>query len=198
MRLASLKWSRRASQGKDELTSDRRIKANRENAEASTGPKTPHGRDRAARNALCHGLSLPVYSDPSMSKEVKSLALQIAGADSSVEIQALAHRVAEAHADVRRVRYVRHQLLCHTLSNRHYVSRRNVRMNAAFIRPVTGEDSPPADWRSATWTLAELQKFSLIIAEDSKKLLVLDRYERRALSRRKFAVRYFDKARRKV
>jgi hypothetical protein len=34
------------------LTSDRKIKANRANARASTGPQTARGRARAARNAL--------------------------------------------------------------------------------------------------------------------------------------------------
>jgi len=45
------------------LRSDRKIKANRANARASTGPRTARGRARAARNALRHGLSLPRPSD---------------------------------------------------------------------------------------------------------------------------------------
>jgi hypothetical protein len=52
------------------VTSARKIQANRSNARASTGPKTVRGRARAARNALRHGLSLPVYSDSVLSEEV--------------------------------------------------------------------------------------------------------------------------------
>src|SRR5262245_59534691 len=50
-----------------------KIKANRANARASTGPKTARGRVHAARNALRHGLSLPLYANPTFFKEVKAL-----------------------------------------------------------------------------------------------------------------------------
>jgi hypothetical protein len=38
-------------------------------------------------------------------------------------------------------------------------------------------------------------KLALILPQDAKRLLVMDRYERRALSQRKFAIREFDAAR---
>ena len=55
------------------LGSERKIKANRDNARASTGPKTAQSRVRTARNALRRGLSLSVYSDLGLSEEVETL-----------------------------------------------------------------------------------------------------------------------------
>jgi hypothetical protein len=46
--------------------------------------------------------------------------------------------------------------------------------------------------------LAGPQELAAIIPEDTKQLLAIDRYERRALSRRKFAIRAFDAARRRT
>jgi len=90
------------------LTSERKIKANRANARASTGPQTVQGRTRAARNALRHALSLPVCSNPVLSEEVEALAREIAGPDANAEIQELARQVAEAQIDLRCVLYARH------------------------------------------------------------------------------------------
>jgi hypothetical protein len=38
-------------------------------------------------------------------------------------------------------------------------------------------------------------KFALILCQDAKRLRLMDRYEQRALLRRKFAIRAFDAAR---
>jgi hypothetical protein len=115
------------------LTSDHKIKANRANAEASTGPKTAGGRARAAKNALRHALSLPVCSNPGFSEEVETLAREIAGHEANAETQALAREVAEAQIDLRRVRYARHHFLSHNLSDQYYDSHANARMKFKVI-----------------------------------------------------------------
>jgi hypothetical protein len=104
------------------LTSDHKIKANRANAQASTGPKTADGRVRAARNALRHALSLSVCSNPALSEEMETLAREIAGPDANAETQDLARQVAEAQIDLRCVRYARHKLLSDVLADPHYDS----------------------------------------------------------------------------
>jgi hypothetical protein len=103
----------------------RKIRSSRENARSSTGPKTAKGRARSARNALRHGLSLSVLSDPTLSQEVAALARQIAGTDAAPEIQEPACRIAEAQIGLRRVRGLRHDLIARALSDADYDSRVN-------------------------------------------------------------------------
>jgi hypothetical protein len=124
------------------VTSDRKIESNRENAGASTGPKTNLGRARAARNALRHGLSLPLSSDPALSEEVETLASEIGGTQANTEIQELARRVAEAQIDLRRVRCARHQFLTRTLAEPYYDSRANTRAKLALLGRLLGKNSP--------------------------------------------------------
>ena len=97
------------------MTSDRKLKANQDNARASTGPKTAQGRARVVRNALRHGLSLPVSSLPMLCEQVDALAREIAGPGATAEIKKLSRLVAEAQVDLRRARYTRHQVLSSAL-----------------------------------------------------------------------------------
>jgi hypothetical protein len=177
------------------LTSERKIRANRVNARASTGPQTHQGRARAARNALRHALTLPVYSDPLLSKEVETLAREIAGPDANEEAKELARRVADAQIDLRRVRYARHQLLLRALSDPLCESQAKW---ARFRRLRNGAPNAPiAELLEHATTMPERpQRLANILLEQVRQLSGMDRYERRALSRRKFAIRAFDLARR--
>ena len=180
------------------MTSDRKIKANRQNARTSTGPRTTQGRTRAARNALRHGLSLPVCSNPALCEEVKALAREIAGTDANAELQELARRVAEAQIDLCRVRYARYQLLSNALSDPYYDSRANelakLRLLPRLLRPNAPEISMETLTKFLTSTPQGPEKFATILSEDAKRLLAMDRYERRALLRRKIAIQLFDEA----
>src|SRR5262245_40800012 len=181
------------------LTSARKITANRANARASTGPQTTRGRARAARNALRHALSLPVCSIPALSQEVATLATEIAGRGANTGTQELARRVAEAQIDLRRVRYARHQFLSDTLSKQYYDSLANIRMKEKVMDAILRRN--PLDrsieiLKFMTSTPQGPDKLATILSGEAKKLLAMDRYERRALSRRKFAIRAFHEARR--
>jgi hypothetical protein len=185
------------------LTSDHKIKANRANAQASTGPKTADGRARAARNALRHALSLPVCSNRALSEEVETLAREIAGPDATAEIQELARRIAEPQIDLRRVRDARHHSLSDCLSQQYYESHANAPMKLKFIgRLFQGSKEPDISIETLekflTSTPQGPHKLALILSQEAKRLLAMDRYERRALSRRRSAIRAFDAARKQA
>ena len=180
------------------MTSERKIRANRANAQSSTGPKTAQGRSHAARNALRHGLNLPIYSDPALSEEVKALAREIIGTDANAQVQELARRIAEAQVELRRVRHARHQLFSQTLSDPDYESGALSKKAALAIRILRQSDlDTPVPDEVIEFLSSKPEgpnKFATILADKTRQLLALDRYERRALSRRKFAIRAFDGA----
>ena len=186
------------------MTSERKIKANRANARISTGPKTSHGRARSAKNAFRHGLSLPLQSDQALSEEVYALARQIAGPHASAHFQILARRIAEAQVDLRRIRYAainsfpRRWPTATAMSSR-ALTRMKLKVLKPFLTPkLANVPLPPLIEEFVTTAREGPGKFATVLSKETKRLLALDRYERRALSRRKFAIRAFDEARRQV
>src|SRR3954465_10717216 len=135
------------------MTGSLKARSNRANARSSTGPKTAEGRARSAKNALRHGLSLSVTRDPILSAEIEALASEIAGKGASPQLQILARRIAEAQIDLRRVRYMRHELLCHAFKHPDYGLNASVKaehdLPLAFSRS-TGPVTPVADQRKGT------------------------------------------------
>jgi hypothetical protein len=85
------------------VTSARKIRANRTNARASSGPKTAAGKAQSARNAFRHGFNVPIWLDPDLASDVEALAQRIAGKGADANVQDSARRIAEAQIDLRRV-----------------------------------------------------------------------------------------------
>jgi hypothetical protein len=88
------------------MMSVRRLQANRKNARASTGPRTPAGRFTSARNARRHGLGTPIWADPILSDEAELMAKKISSSEDPHLLE-LARQIAEAEIDLLRVRRVR-------------------------------------------------------------------------------------------
>ena len=125
------------------MSSDLKLASNRKNARNSTGPKSIAGKHRSARNALSHGLAIPVRNIPSLQDDIEELALIIARASGQTIITEMSRQAAEAQMEILRIRKVR----------------------------------------------AKIRASEISYDELNNRLANLERYERRAFSRRKRAFR---------
>ena len=185
------------------MTSERRQRANRANARSSTGPKTAGGKARAAQNAFRHGLNVSVLSDPSLAPEVEAIARRISAPYENGETLVWARRIAEAQVDLTRVRNSRRQLITRLLVDPGFQPAQVYRQQLRVAKMVLGGKrsrtlpinvDEVGDMLSPKPLEGE-EKLAIIFEEKISEFAALDRYERRALSRRKAAIRNFDAAR---
>ena len=172
-----------------------RDKANRANARLSTGPKSMVGKKKASKNALRHGLSVPVVHISALAGEIESLALRIVSGNQEDQRLEIAREIAAAQVDVKRIRETRKMILedrRRRLPKWHGARELRIQMHIASRKRWTAE---------CRAYLASLGGYlpGLCIPDLAANLHCLvkelercDRYERRALSRRRSAIRLFD------
>ena len=144
------------------MASQRKIEANRTNALRSTGPRTEAGKARSRRNALKHGLEVPIKHDDAFAEQIEALAAELTSL--SAKPREIVRLAAEWQLEVARVQSTRVDIINRKLEQ----------------QAVTGDEAVSEEARVASAVAAALPD-----------LLALDRYERRALSRLRKVLRSF-------
>jgi hypothetical protein len=92
------------------MTSAKAIAANRRNARRSTGPRTAAGKRKVAANPLTHGVTAS-YADPAAGAAAGRIASFLAGSEASPAGLARVMPIAEAQAELLRIRNARVALI---------------------------------------------------------------------------------------
>jgi hypothetical protein len=93
------------------MTSAKAIAANRRNAGRSTGPRTAAGKRKAAANSLVHGVRVSLHADPATGAVARRIASFLGGSEASSAKLANVTPIAEAQAELLRIRNARAALI---------------------------------------------------------------------------------------
>jgi hypothetical protein len=89
------------------VTSNAKRAANQRNSLLSTGPKTPSGKAAVSRNALRHGLAVPLASLPSGADDVEAFLAELIQPGARPEVRYYARKIAETTLELRRISELR-------------------------------------------------------------------------------------------
>jgi hypothetical protein len=112
------------------------MRANRANIRHCSGPLSPEGKKRVARNALRHGLARAIASDEQWSEPVRLLMDAIVGGDRHEERLCLARAVAEPAMEMMRVRRARQALIDVAVRTERYAPRGKEPPQRVSIQPA--------------------------------------------------------------
>jgi hypothetical protein len=202
------------------MPSSHKLAANRANAQHSTGPKSREGKARARENALKHGLAVSASMIPSLAPDIMHLARLIAGeTEGDSAVWEAARQVASAAIDVARTRRARTDRLGQISQGAYFLpvpplepmptqflshkpSSLDTRIRAVLDGTIDElRRREAAQFRRVLKAHEETQRIIQHNAQVRRSLSEwdqlerLDRYERRALSRRDKAIRLLDEAR---
>ena len=144
------------------MTSEIKRAANRRNSLRSTGPRSPSGKAASSRNALRHGLAVPLAALPEGDHAVDALLAELVEPTATPQIRYHSRVFAESTVELWRIANLRAYMIKVTKEE-----------TTAFHQlALDGED---VDF---------LEPFRSTVEELNR----VDRYERRALSRRRKAL----------
>jgi hypothetical protein len=181
------------------------VVANRRNARKSTGPRSTAGKARASHNSLRHGLAIAISADPAFAGEIASLAALIAGeAKGDPLVLACARDVAEAELALVRVRLARARLLDPVQAKadvfaKKFASIVTVGLAKRVARALDADEDADVEFAEAFYSEYKfietpVEEQADVLEHMAARLAKMDRYERRAMSRCKFAIRALDRA----
>src|SRR3954454_23079012 len=103
------------------MTSPSAAKSTQAPRRRKTGPRTALGKARSSKNALRHGLAVPIGRDPQYEPVVAALTARIAGPHADEQCLALARPVAEVVIDLARIRHAQRLHIAHAAELEHRI-----------------------------------------------------------------------------
>jgi hypothetical protein len=175
------------------MVSERQKAANRRNARKSTGPRSHAGKKRASRNSYRHGLSFGVAAAAEFAKHVDALAQRIAGAGADTVTFELARSAARAEFDLAQVRRIKVMLIAR-MSEFGEIEVPDPLRTVRDIRRILKLDDAGLPWDFSVPPAPEMptsepERSAEAVRRALPELVKLDRYERRAATRRDRATR---------
>jgi hypothetical protein len=149
-------------------------------------------------------LTISVWSEPALAPQAEAIAHRIAGSNAEDNALEWARRIAEAQVDLNRVRSLRREAIARMLSDPRcdspFGSIQRTRLIDKFLDRLARDKITPDDMGTMDEVLHPKPlerdvKLAKILVDRDRELARLDRYERRALSRRNTALRNFDTCR---
>jgi hypothetical protein len=197
------------------MITQRKIRANRANGRKSRGPKTTAGKIASSRNGLRHGLTTINRQNELYANEIKAMAIAICDGDNNPLVYEQALIIAESEVllrciqsqsvqpierlrdpDVRRLSKIK-QYMKLLLANSEQNLAAVWRLDAMFAEynakvAIAGEENvKPVDYSSWNFSCPMERDEHEALCEAFPDLLHFGRYERRARSRQKRALRTF-------